>query len=136
MVMFSREPPPFRMLGLDSSTNDTSRALTTSVVNSIVCTFLGGIFPHEFLLFVAFTCFIFSFTDSLNCVSSDTNAVLLVGDNSTPEGRTILCLLFSSCLLCDHTPSPINETIAMDDKTMILLLKEGLKIPLLLFEGN
>ena len=129
MVMFSREPPPFRMLGLDSSTNDTSRALTTSVVNSIVCTFLGGIFPHEFLLFVAFT-------DSLNCVSSDTNGVPLVGDNSSPDGRTILCLLFSSCLLCDHTPSPINETIAMDDKTMILLLKEGLKIPLLLFEGN
>ena len=129
MVMFSREPPPFRMLGLDSSTNDTSRALTTSVVNSIVCTFLGGIFPHEFLLFVAFT-------DSLNCVSSDTNGVPLVGDNSTPDGRTILCLLFSSCFVCDHTPSPTIETIAMDDKTMILLLKEGLKIPLLLFEGN
>ena len=129
MVMLSREPPPFRTLGLDSSTNDTSRALTTSVVNSIVCTFLGGIFPHEFLLFVAFT-------DSLNCVSSDTNGVPLVGDNSTPDGRTILCLLFSSSLFFDHTPSPINETIAMDDKTMILLLKEGLIISLLLFEGN
>lgn len=74
-------------------------------IGLVVCALLGCCTAHEFLF----------------CLC--TRGCALVGDISI-DGRTILCLLFSSCLLCDHTPNTIRETIATED-IIIAIIPDG-----------